>query len=225
MSGIAWLVAIALAIAAIWLWRRARMAARAEYIRSVDFPPGIFDKLAQRHPQLQQKDRQLVAQGLRQFFLAYLQSGCQFVSMPSQVADDLWHEFILYTRNYAQFCRKAFGRFLHHTPAVVLSRNHRDNTGLRRVWWQCCKQEHLDPRNALRLPLLFALDTKLGIEGGFVYAVDCRALRSRDSDGGSTHCGGDMDSDAFDGTTDGFGDGAGDDGGDGGGCGGGCGGD
>ena len=31
--------------------------------------------------------------------------------MPSQVTDDLWHEFILYTRNYEDFCRRAFGRF------------------------------------------------------------------------------------------------------------------
>ena len=46
------------------------------------------------------KDSALVSQGLRQFFLAYLMSGKRFVSMPSQIADDLWHEFILYTRDY-----------------------------------------------------------------------------------------------------------------------------
>eukprot|EP01034_Spumella_vulgaris_P038231 gene38231-47204_t len=74
----------------------------------------------QKHPQLTTKECQLVAQGLRQFFLAHLKSGRKYVSMPSQVADDLWHEFILYTMNYQQFCQHAFGRFLHHTPAVVL---------------------------------------------------------------------------------------------------------
>ena len=72
-------------------------------------------------------------------------SGNRFVSMPSQVADDLWHEFILYTREYDRFCRRAFGGFLHHTPAVVLSGHRRSNEGLRRVWWYCCKYENIDP--------------------------------------------------------------------------------
>ncbi len=218
------LVFIGLCIALIVVWRAWRRSVRADYIRNLQFPPGIFDKLSQKHTHLTQKDRQLVAQGLRQFFLAYLQSGCRFVSMPSQVADDLWHEFILYTRNYALFCERAFGQFLHHTPAIVLSRNHRDNTGLRRVWWYCCKQEGIDPRRALRLPLLFALDGKLGIAGGFAYAPDCRSLVSRDdgSGGGSPHCGGDMSDRSFDGTTDGLGDSSSDGGG--GGCAGGCGG-
>ncbi len=215
---------LVLAALTVWLWSRWRQARRAEFIRNFNFPPGLFERLARQHPQLEQKDRQLVAQGLRQFFLAYLLGGRRFVSMPSQVADDLWHEFILYTRNYARFCDRAFGRFLHHTPAVVLRAGQRDhNTGLRRAWWWCCRQEHLDPRHALRLPLLFALDRKLAIVGGFAYAVDCRALR--EPGGGTTHCGGDMGSSSFDGSTDGFGDSGGGDGDGGGGCGGGsCGG-
>lgn len=48
--------------------------------------------------------------------------------MPSQVTDDLWHEFILCTRHYDAFCRRAFGGFLHHTPAVVLSRDRQNNS-------------------------------------------------------------------------------------------------
>jgi len=49
------------------------------------------------------------------------------------VADDLWREFILYTRDYQRFCRKGLGEFLHHAPAVILSRD-RKNEGLRGVW-------------------------------------------------------------------------------------------
>jgi hypothetical protein len=139
--------------------------------------------------------------------------------MPSQVADDLWHEFILYTKAYEDFCKQAFGRFLHHTPAAVLAPGARSsNEGLRRVWFQCCKQENIDPRNATRLPLLFALDAKFNIPGGYRYAPDCEELRR----GGqrSTQCGGDFSNTSFDGGTSGFGDGDG--GGDGGGgCGGG----
>ncbi len=99
--------------------------------------------------------------------------------------------FILYTRHYQTFCKQACGGMLHHTPAVVLAADKRDNTGLRRVWWQTCKEENINPRKPSRLPLLFALDAKLGIDDGFHYTPDCSALRRHDPDGGTAHCGGD----------------------------------
>ncbi len=216
-----------LSIALLILWTRWRNAARADYIRTYMFPKGIFEKLQARRPELTLKDCQLTAHALRQYFLAYLKSGCKFVSMPSQVADDLWHELILYTRHYEVFCDKAFGRFMHHTPAVVLGADRQDNTGLRRVWWFACLEENINPRQPTRLPLLFALDTKLNIPDGFRYAPNCGELRLKDDrSSGTTHCGGDFSSSSYDGSTDGFGDSSsGEGGGDsGGGCGGGCGG-
>jgi hypothetical protein len=210
---------LASAAAALVLWARWRRLARAQFIRSYEFPPGLLDRLAARRPGLADKDRYLVLRALRKFFLAYLNGGLQPVSMPSQVADDLWHEFILYTRHYQAFCKQAFGRFLHHTPAVVLGPDRRSNAGLRRVWWHACREEDIDPRHPQRLPLLFAVDAKLGIADGFRYLPDCAALRQGGN--GSVYCGGDFSSTDADGGTDGFGDG-GDGGGDGGG---GCGGD
>jgi hypothetical protein len=118
----------------------------------------------------------------------------------------------------------------------VLSRDRQNNSGLRRVWWYSCKEENINPRAATRLPLLFALDAKLGIADGFVYAPDCKRARSS-SDAGAgasvVYCGGDFADSSFDGSTDGFGDASFGDatadagsgcGGDSG-CGGGCGGD
>ena len=35
---------------------------------------------------------------------------------PTKIIDDAWHEFILFTRMYANFCEEKFGRFIHHTP-------------------------------------------------------------------------------------------------------------
>lgn len=217
-------------VAVVALSLRLTRLRREAWIRQSVLPRGLFDKLRQKHPQLSLKDCQLVAQGLRQFFLTHLLSGRQFVSMPSQVVDDLWHEYILYTRHYEAFCKRAFGRFLHHTPAVVLGRHSQRNAGLRRCWWFACKDEHIDPRSPTRLPLLFALDAKLGIPGGFRYVPDCGGVR-RESDGSggsSPYCGGDFSSEAYDGGTDGFGNGSSDadggadgDGGGGDGCGGG----
>jgi hypothetical protein len=35
---------------------------------------------------------------------------------PSPRVDDVWHELILCTRQYAEYCRAHLGRFVHHDP-------------------------------------------------------------------------------------------------------------
>lgn len=219
-----------------WFWYRRQQ--RMRYIREARLPPGIRDKLRKQRPDIAPEHYPLIDRALRDFFAAYLLTGGRPVSMPSQAADELWHEFILHTRHYERFCRKAFGRFLHHTPAVALSRNYEHNVGLRRVWAHTCKLEGIDPRNPTRLPLLFALDAKLGLSDGFRYTLDCHGLREKNDGGGGggggSQCATDMRDTSFDGTTDGLcdgdGGGSGDSGGDGdsdggGDGGGGCGGD
>lgn len=232
MKMLFWVLLAAALIAAFTLWRRQLALAREQHIRNGELPRGLFTNLQKRRPELSLKDCQLVAQALRQFFLAYLHSGKQHVSMPSQVVDELWHEFILFTRHYQVFCGKAFGGFLHHAPAVTLSDNQRANAGLRRVWWWACKDDNINPRKPTRLPLVFAIDAKLGIASGFVYALDCHALRPQAEGAGGdgsvsvTYCAGDFGNSSVDGSTDGFGDNggsSGDGGGDGGCGGGGCG--
>lgn len=205
------IAAALLIVVAIYFTRRQNTLRRETFIRSVVLPRGLFAKLRDQHPALTPKDCQLVAQGLRQFFLAYLQGGKQSVSMPSQVVDTLWHEFILHTREYQRFCTSAFGQFLHHSPAVAIGSVRLSNEGLRRVWWHACKQENINPRNAARLPLLFALDAKLKIANGFHYAPDCSGLRRQNVGGSDTviYCGGEFSDSRVDGSIDGFGDGGG----------------
>lgn len=206
------IITLILSIALLVAWTRLRQAARADYIRTYMFPQGIFAKLQARRPELSLKDCQLTARALRQFFLAHLKSGRKFVAMPSQVAGDLWHELVLYARHYETFCDKAFGRFMHHTPAVALGADKQDNAGLRRTWRYTCIDENIDPRNPLRLPLLFALDAKLNINNGFRYAPRRGPQRQggdqggSGGDGGSTYYGEDFSSSSYDGCTDGLGD-------------------
>jgi len=228
-------------LAMLWRRQKALTALRREaYIRSFTLPPRLFEPLRVQHPHLDLKHCQLVAQGLRQFFMAYLKSGQRYVSMPSQVVDDLWHEFILHTREYQEFCDKAFGQFLHHTPAAVLGQGaeKKSDNGLRRCWWFACHDENINPSKATRLPLLFALDAKLKIANGFHYVVDCQSLQRVTQSGATTtivHCGSELysvgtDSDSgssfdSDGSRADGDSGSSDGGGDSGGCGGGgCGG-
>jgi len=218
------LVCVSLAGLSGVLWSRQLRLRRETYIRNFILPKGLFEKLREHHPNLTMKECQLVSQGLRQFFLCHLKSGGKYVSMPSQVADDLWHEFILYTKSYQQFCQQAFGRFLHHTPAVVLSKGQQGDAGIRRCWHYACHEENINPKSPTRLPLLFALDSKLNIPNGFVYVADCSGLQRQNGDGSTTYCGADLGSSGSGcggGGADSDGDGGGDSGCGGGGCGGG----
>jgi hypothetical protein len=84
--------------------------------------PFLIGKLREAHPQLSRRDAELVLRGLRQFFMAHLRSDRKFVAMPSKVVDTAWHEFILHTQGYQNWCKAAFGGMLHHSPAEVLGR-------------------------------------------------------------------------------------------------------
>lgn len=216
---------------------------RRQFIREARMPPFLVGKLREAHPQLSRRDAELVLRGLRQFFMAHLRSNRKFVAMPSKVVDTAWHEFILHTQGYQNWCKAAFGDMLHHSPAEVLGRDPKRNDGLRRTWYWACKEESIDPRNPARLPLLFALDIKFAIAGGFTYVPDCRAVErhigsdaqcgtsfgeSSSSDGGSSGDAGGFggsESSSSSGSGDGgSSDGGGSSGDSGGGCGGGCGG-
>ena len=41
--------------------------------------------------------------------------------VPTDAIDLGWHEFLLYTRDYASFCNRFFGAFVHHIPNPKLS--------------------------------------------------------------------------------------------------------
>lgn len=217
------LLAGGLGIGAVVFWAggRRRHAARRAYMSTYTFPKGLDTRLLKHHPRLTAPQVGRVFDGLRQFFAVALEAKGQFVAMPSQVVDDLWHEFILYTRNYELFCRRGLGRFLHHTPAVVASTERQGS--VHRTWQLACREEDINPRRPHRLPLLFALDGDFDIPGGFRYVPDCSRLPP-DQRSSDTYCGaalGDSGGDGGDGGNSSDGDSGSDGGGS---CGGGCGG-
>lgn len=42
-----------------------------------------------------------------------------FVHTPMTALDEMWHCFVLYTQDYAEFCFRFFGQFLHHRPLTL----------------------------------------------------------------------------------------------------------
>lgn len=41
------------------------------------------------------------------------------IDKPIVIIDEMWHSFILCTREYAKFCERFFGRFIHHRPTTM----------------------------------------------------------------------------------------------------------
>lgn len=108
---------------AIWdlIWNIVTKPSRRSFLLEYSFPMLLRDKLKSRHPKLSDQEVSQVLEGLRQFFLVCMLADAVWLrrtlGMPSKIVDDAWHEHILMTREYTGFCHRAFGGYLHHTPA------------------------------------------------------------------------------------------------------------
>ena len=49
-------------------------------------------------------------------YMALVGLGYRGLGMVSPEVDEVWHAFILFTKDYAAFCQAAFGEFIHHVP-------------------------------------------------------------------------------------------------------------
>jgi hypothetical protein len=53
-------------------------------------------------------------------YVALVALGYDNLGMHSQEVDEVWHAFILFTREYDQFCNLTCGHMIHHTPNTSL---------------------------------------------------------------------------------------------------------
>lgn len=166
-------VALAIISLSPLFYRLAKKSSELRHIQNYRFHPALISKIRHKHPALSDQQLDRVLLGLRDYFYICHRANHRMVAMPSQIVDDAWHEFILFTHSYQQFCQKAFGRFLHHTPAEAMTSPSTAPNALKRAWRLACLKEKIHPRKPCRLPLLFALDAELGIAGGFKYSLNC----------------------------------------------------
>ena len=213
------IAASAALLAGLLIWRHRARRQRRHFIAQFDYARLLDARLAKRRPELSATQRRQVLDALRDWFLISKAAGRRKLAMPSQAVDDAWHEFILFTRNYKDFCQRGLGRFLHHVPAEAMSAPTQAQDGIKRSWRLACKHEAIDPNAPARLPRLFALDGTLAIVGGFTYHLDCMA---RGAAGANGYCAGHI---GCGGGCSGCGSDSGGDSGCGSSCGGGCGGD
>jgi hypothetical protein len=82
-------------------------------------PAEQFDRLtaritAEHHDIDQANAERIMDQALA--FLAAAGTHTDEPLSPAALVDVGWHTFILYTREYAEFCDRVAGRFIHHAP-------------------------------------------------------------------------------------------------------------
>ena len=190
-AGILFLTIIAALVYALF---RARKTSQLAYIDKYQFHSAIRNKLSDKYPHLSPSDVNLVFDGLREYFHICHKANKRMVAMPSQAVDIAWHEFILFTKAYDNFCQKALGRFLHHTPTEAMKTATLAQDGIKRAWRLSCAKNGINPATPSRLPLLFEIDSRLNIPDGFKYSLNCRDKSSPNyADGycaGHISCGG-----------------------------------
>lgn len=80
--------------------------------------PALFDRLVRRIVKDEALD-QPTAERIMAEALAFLQACAVNPGAglgPSPAVDIGWHTFILHTHEYAEFCERVAGRFIHHAP-------------------------------------------------------------------------------------------------------------
>src|SRR3954468_2507170 len=97
---------------------RMRRKGRRAYIETYAFPIALRNKLVDELGSPHRAD--IALDGLRAWYLACLYADGELIGMPSKIIDVAWHEMILRTREYHEFCQFAFGQYLHHTPDSML---------------------------------------------------------------------------------------------------------
>ena len=154
---------------------RKKRESQFKYIENYSFPSKVGLHVKKAYPHLSDMDIQTVLKGLRDYFyISKMSANDEIVGMPSQVVDVAWHEFILFTKEYAHFCQNAFGKFHHHIPAEAMKSKNDAQFSIRVAWRYACKKEYIYIPDPKKLPLLFAMDSMLKIEDGFHYTLNCK---------------------------------------------------
>lgn len=201
------IIALVILSIAVLIYTYSTKTSRLKYLETYRFHPALRKKVQARYPHLSDDNITLVFDTLREYFFMTHRAGKTMVSMPSQVVDVAWHEFILFTRAYKEFCDRGLGRFLHHTPTEAMKTPTLAQEGIKRAWRLACTNEKIDPKKPDRLPMIFAIDALLLIPDGYNYVLDCNDPASpaygdgycASDIGCSSGCGGDSGSDSGDG--------------------------
>ena len=95
------------------------------------FPEKVTHELKQKYPDMNPKYYKLALDATEQYFQLHKKYSKKFLYMPSEVADLVWHNFILHTREYMNYCDKEFGTYFHHSPFEIKPKTNKEKTHAR----------------------------------------------------------------------------------------------
>jgi hypothetical protein len=143
---------------------------RINFINNYKLPIAVINKFYKHYPKLTPIQISQAVSGLKVYLILCLKNET-YTFVPSKAVDTLWHEFILDRDEYKNFCQNAFGNFLPHIPPyyqILIS-----ETNLKTIWRASCNEEKINnSTKPSRLPLLFAIDSELGIPDGRNYKLE-----------------------------------------------------
>jgi uncharacterized membrane protein YgcG len=93
----------------------ARTAAeRLESALGIDFESRVKDRVLKEFPRISDKEWNWTWFELKRYFL--MCGIMRSVPMYSKQVDAVWHEMLMFTREYEQFCTRFCGEMIHHAP-------------------------------------------------------------------------------------------------------------
>ena len=78
------------------------------------FKSNVRKRLLEQHPNWNENEYQWRFFELKRYFV--MNSLLKSVPMFSEAVDEVWHEMLMFTKDYEKFSQKFYGEFLHHMP-------------------------------------------------------------------------------------------------------------
>lgn len=79
--------------------------------------PYLIDKLVKNRTADSEADAHLLFREAKRYLVLAQSDRSTAWQMHSLRIDEAWHQFVLFTVQYADFCERHFGRFVHHAPS------------------------------------------------------------------------------------------------------------
>lgn len=87
----------------------------------MDYPiPHILDRYKKDY-KVTDEIAKIHEKELKRYFIVTVENDSN-TDMFSPQVDNLWHTFLLFTRDYDTFCKELFGHFIHHEPRLTPSK-------------------------------------------------------------------------------------------------------
>lgn len=79
----------------------------------------VVDKFVDHFGVADQEARSIFRETLKWLWLNAVNDGPPLTITPELlILDEMWHTFVLFTRDYTDYCESRFGRYLHHQPTT-----------------------------------------------------------------------------------------------------------